>query len=185
MAGKTYTQSELQELWVKAGGDPSKARVAAAVAMAESGGRTHALNTADPSGGSRGLWQINGIHKDSTYDALGNAKAAVRISSNGKNFKPWGAYTNGSYKKFYGKGTDGVIGEAASVSKEEAAKGKGKGKGKGTGAGKNNGGQKDDTNYEKPANSKEEWTDKLEKYAKNPWVILAVFLMLMALLWKR
>lgn len=94
------TNAQLQALWIQAGGDPTKAAVAAAIAMAESGGNANARN---PSTGSIGYWQINPqAHPPSqaTADPLGNARAAVAISNNGRNWQPWQAFTNGSYRQF-------------------------------------------------------------------------------------
>jgi Lysozyme like domain len=89
---------ELQNLWTSNGGDPASAPMAAAIAMAESGGDPYAFNGRDPNGGSVGLWQINGIHgSQASYDPNANAAAAVAISGNGTNWNPWGSYTNGSY----------------------------------------------------------------------------------------
>ncbi|HEU5385017.1 MAG TPA: LysM peptidoglycan-binding domain-containing protein [Streptosporangiaceae bacterium] len=90
-----YSCSNLEALWVQAGGAKSKAFIAAEIAMAESGGRQYAHSPTN----DFGLWQINGIHGPSmaTYDAMGNAKAAIAISSNGTNWRPWTTYTSGAY----------------------------------------------------------------------------------------
>ena len=70
----------LEELWEKAGGSSARAFMAAEIAMAESSGRQFATGPV----GERGYWQINTNHGSlSTYDPLGNAKAAVIISANG------------------------------------------------------------------------------------------------------
>lgn len=79
--------------------------LAAAVAMAESGGNPDAYGDADY-GGSIGLWQVNlPAHPDYSeqdlYDPTYNAKAALAISSNGKNWNPWTTYRTGAYKKWY------------------------------------------------------------------------------------
>ena len=90
-----YSCSNLESLWVQAGGARSKAFIAAEIAMAESGGRQYAHSPTN----DFGLWQINGVHGPSmaTYDAMGNAKAAIAISSNGTNWRPWTTYTSGAY----------------------------------------------------------------------------------------
>jgi LysM repeat protein len=85
---------ELETLWEDAGGSPAEAIVAASIAMAESSGEQFATGTV----GERGYWQINPDHGSlSTYDPLGNAKAAVIISDNGRNWSPWTTYTTGAY----------------------------------------------------------------------------------------
>ena len=85
---------ELQELWEEAGGSGAQALMAASIAMAESSGQQYATGAA----GERGYWQINPDHGSlSTYDPLGNAKAAVIISDDGTNWTPWTTYTSGAY----------------------------------------------------------------------------------------
>lgn len=86
--------SGLEQLWVDAGGSGSEARTAADIAMAESGGNQYAYSPTN----DRGYWQINGSWGElSTFDALGNAKAAVYISDDGRNWSPWTTYTSGAY----------------------------------------------------------------------------------------
>ena len=85
----------LEELWEEAGGSHAEAFMAAEIAMAESSGRQFATGSV----GERGYWQINPNHGAlSTYDPLGNAKAAVIISSNGTNWNPWTTFTSGAYR---------------------------------------------------------------------------------------
>jgi hypothetical protein len=115
----TLTHSQLVTLWEIEGGSGLAADTAAAVAQAESGGRTDAiLNTAypsrpgyrKPSPGAQpeysvGLWQIN-MRAHPSYSqaflltATGNAQAAIAISGNGASWSPWSTYTNGAYKQF-------------------------------------------------------------------------------------
>jgi LysM repeat protein len=86
--------SGLEELWEQAGGSDAQAVTAASIAMAESSGQQYATGAA----GERGYWQINPDHGSlSTYDPLGNAKAAVVISDDGTNWTPWTTYTSGAY----------------------------------------------------------------------------------------
>lgn len=102
-----YTQDQIAQLWVQNGGDPAKAYLASAVAMGESSGNSNAYNGKDPHGGSFGLFQINGVHGDkASYDVTTNIRTAIALSDNGKNWKPWGAYTGGNYKKFYNASYD-------------------------------------------------------------------------------
>jgi LysM repeat protein len=85
----------LEELWEQAGGPASRAVLAASIAMAESGGRQFATGAA----GERGYWQIHPVHGSlSTYNALGNAKAAVAISGDGTDWTPWTTFTSGAYR---------------------------------------------------------------------------------------
>ena len=91
------SQSQLAALWVRAGGNPAYAHIASAVAMAESSGRQYAHSgTSD-----FGYWQINGSWgRLATYDALGNAKAAILISRNGRDWSPWTTFVSGAYLKY-------------------------------------------------------------------------------------
>lgn len=115
----TLTHSQLVTLWEIEGGNGFAADTAAAVAQAESGGRTDAiLNTAypskpgyrKPSPGAQpeysvGLWQINMLaHPTYSLASLltptGNARAAIAISKNGGTWAPWSTYTSGAYKQY-------------------------------------------------------------------------------------
>lgn len=83
--------------------------IATAIALAESGGDTNAINpgnATDPEY-SVGLWQINiRAHPQYTVaqmkDPVQNAFAMFTISNGGTNWNPWGTYTNGSYKSKLG-----------------------------------------------------------------------------------
>lgn len=98
---RKYSQAQLQALWIQAGGDPSKALMASAIAMAESRGETDATDHDSNGTVDRGLWQINSSHgHQSTYDPLKNARAAVAISDNGTNWGPWSTFGNGDYRQF-------------------------------------------------------------------------------------
>jgi cell wall-associated NlpC family hydrolase len=88
--------SGLETLWVSAGGRASAEVTAADIAMAESGGRQYATGQV----GERGYWQINPVNGAlSTYDAYGNARAAVIMSGDGTNWSPWTTWTSGAYAR--------------------------------------------------------------------------------------
>lgn len=118
----TYSFAQLKDLWMQAGGNPQAAEMAAAIAMAESGGKSDATNTNPDGSIDRGLWQINSVHGSlSTLDPMANAKAAVQISQNGSTWRPWctawsgpcsGTYLADSapYRKFLGGGSTGATG---------------------------------------------------------------------------
>lgn len=117
---------ELRSLWIQAGGDPQYAGMAASIAMAESGGNNEESKPNTDGSIDRGYWQINSVHgSQSTLDPLANAKAAVAISNNGKDWKAWStAYSDGAggtrggkylgsgspFQKFY-KATSGAPGQ--------------------------------------------------------------------------
>jgi hypothetical protein len=101
-----YSYAQLKALWIANGGSKTAADIAAAVALAESGGDPNATNHNTDGSTDRGLWQINSVHgAQSTYDITGNVKAAVSISGNGSNWSPWVTYTTGAYRKFLSPGT--------------------------------------------------------------------------------
>lgn len=85
----------LEALWRSAGGAAWAERTAAGIAMAESGGQQYATGSV----GERGYWQINPVNGSflSTYNAYGNARAAVIMSHNGTNWSPWTTYVSGAY----------------------------------------------------------------------------------------
>lgn len=96
-----FTFGDLENLWIQAGGDPAKAKIAAAVAMAESGGVRTAQHTNSDGTIDRGPWQINSVHgAQSTIDARANADAAVAISKNGTDWTPWTTFKSGAFRKF-------------------------------------------------------------------------------------
>jgi Lysozyme like domain len=109
--GAAMTIDELRAL-AKAIGFPDPT-LAAAVAMAESGGNPFAVRiVTDPKPGwtverSFGLWQINTLahpqfDETQLLSASYNAHAALLVSQSGKNWSPWPTYTSGRYLKFMG-----------------------------------------------------------------------------------
>ena len=97
--GGTLSCHGLEALWESAGGSSAAAFTAAEIAMAESGGRQYASLNNTNGTTDRGYWQINSIHGSlSTYDAAGNARAAVRLSGNGTDWSPWVTYNTGAYQ---------------------------------------------------------------------------------------
>jgi hypothetical protein len=112
------TQAELYTLALSQGLTPERARVAAAIAMAESGGNANAHNTNAKTGdNSYGLWQINMIEgrdidvakrrreigissNEQLFDPATNARAMKVISGNGTNFYPWTTYSKGKHLQY-------------------------------------------------------------------------------------
>lgn len=93
-AGGTLGCTGLENLWESAGGSYSAAFMAAEIAMAESGGNQYALSPTN----DYGYWQINGSHGSlATFNAYGNARAAILISNDGTNWSPWTTYETGAY----------------------------------------------------------------------------------------
>jgi LysM repeat protein len=87
--------SGLEALWEAAGGSHGEAFMAAEIAMAESSGRQYAYSPTN----DYGYWQINGSHgpAQATFNPIGNAKAAIAISSDGTDWYPWTTYVTGAY----------------------------------------------------------------------------------------
>jgi hypothetical protein len=111
VTGPYYTYSQLEQLWIQNGGDPAKAPIAAAIALAESGGGAGALNPTDNNGTqtSWGLWQIsNGTHsqpRPNILDPNVNAAAAVaKYHGAGNTFKPWGTFNSGAFQRYLQSG---------------------------------------------------------------------------------
>jgi LysM repeat protein len=86
----------LEQLWEDGGGSSAEAFTAAEIAMAESSGNQYALSPTD----DYGYWQINASHGPAlaTFNALGNARAAVEISDDGTDWGPWTTYVTGAYE---------------------------------------------------------------------------------------
>jgi hypothetical protein len=78
--------------------------LAAAIAMAESGGVPNALTKTDREE-SVGLWQINlrawpMYSREQMSDPVQNANAAYKISRRGTDWTPWSVYKSGRYLRF-------------------------------------------------------------------------------------
>ncbi len=95
--------------------------IAVAVALAESGGDPRAHNPTRPDN-SYGLWQINmlgsmgparrrefglGSNRE-LFDPAENARAANKISGDGRSWTPWTTYTSGAYKRHLDEARRGV-----------------------------------------------------------------------------
>lgn len=111
----TISQSDLYSLALQAGLPADRARVAAAIAMAESGGDPNQHNNNAATGdNSYGLWQINmlgamgpdrirqfGITSNNDlFNPATNAHAMAILSKNGADFNDWSAFKSGSYLHF-------------------------------------------------------------------------------------
>ena len=118
--GKTLTQQQMTDLAVKAGFTPEQATIMGAIGMGESNGNPtiDTSQTIDPGKKNEysiGIFQINtqahgdklaklGYSEDDLRDPFKNVKVAKMVFDEvGGSFKPWGAYTNGSYSKFLPK----------------------------------------------------------------------------------
>jgi cell wall-associated NlpC family hydrolase len=103
----------LESIWTGAGGAGGQtAHIAAAIAMAESGGREVKQQGQPPGLTGWGLWQItptSGIWNNGRFGNLlndsNNARAAVYLwRQAGSSFSPWATYNSGAYQQFMDSG---------------------------------------------------------------------------------
>ncbi len=101
--------AQLQSLAQQTGLSGNAVNIAAAIAMAESGGNTsaHALTIYED---SWGLWQINlkahpSYSASAMQNATQNARAMYSISNGGTNWNAWTTYTNGAYRQYLSGGS--------------------------------------------------------------------------------
>jgi hypothetical protein len=101
-AGVGLNLAALRQLAFDAGFNGDHADVAAAVAMAESGGNPQAVGD---NGTSFGLWQVH-TPSHPEFDASRllepdyAAHAAYLISKGGADWSPWTTYRTGAYRRF-------------------------------------------------------------------------------------
>lgn len=122
-----YSYSQLEALWIQAGGPQAVAPLMAAIALAESSGNpdNNNYNDSNGSGGTQtswGLWQIsNGTHDAPVANIdspLVNAQQAVaKYETQG--LSAWGTYTSGAYKQYF----NGDIPPSANIGGSNAASG--------------------------------------------------------------
>jgi hypothetical protein len=101
--------TQIYQLALKHGFSPQEATMVTAIAGQESQGRTDAFNPQDSHGGSVGLMQINGANaallgggnwRKAGEDPDASMAAAHALYARRGNFKDWGGYTDGGYKKY-------------------------------------------------------------------------------------
>lgn len=102
------SQSDLYNSVIRAGGTPTEARYLAAIAMAESGGRS-VKSSVDPN--SWGPWQINlDAHPQYTVEQAMDPQIAATIALSlaraRGSFNDWSMYTNGGYEQYLGGDMD-------------------------------------------------------------------------------
>jgi hypothetical protein len=98
------TQPQLQQVLRQAGWPEDLVPVMSAIGMAESSGRTTAINNRPGREYSVGLWQINLLaHREYTaaqmQDPLASARAALAIYRR-EGLRAWGSYTDGRYRRY-------------------------------------------------------------------------------------
>lgn len=95
-----YSYAQLEAMARSNGLAPEAAKVAAAIAMAESGGNPGAISST----GDYGLWQINArswpqFDSRRLLEPAYNARAMATIYK-GSGWTPWATYKNGRYRSF-------------------------------------------------------------------------------------
>lgn len=100
------TKDQIKALWTGNGGNPATAAIAAAIAEAESSGRTQ-VTSPNPDGGTNvGLWQLDtkgagaGHSVEQLQDPATNARVTIMKSANGSNWGPWETWHTGAYKQY-------------------------------------------------------------------------------------
>lgn len=113
----TLTMAQTYAYARQAGFDPAAAVIVSAIAAGESGLNPAAVNkraeVTEKWGPPVGLLQVRTLKADTgtgrlrditrLADPVQNMAAAYEISGHGKDFTPWEAYTNGSYRQFLGQ----------------------------------------------------------------------------------
>jgi hypothetical protein len=107
--------SQIFTLLIEGGFSPDQARTMTAIAQAESARDPGAIGDValqnDTFGPSVGLFQIRTVKAETgtgsdrdiehlTGDVRAQVEAALNISDNGTNFRPWSTFTSGSFRKF-------------------------------------------------------------------------------------
>ncbi len=122
---------QLVDILRQAGFQGDALRTAYAVAMAESRGNARAFNgNRDTGDESYGLFQINMLgdlgpdrlkryglpSREALYDPSTNARIAYQMSGGGRNWQPWSAYKNGSYRQYLSGNQDAGVQQPAAAS---------------------------------------------------------------------
>lgn len=111
--GGTLSYSQLEGLWISAGGPAGVAPTAAAIAMAESGGRDVMQQGQPWATTGWGYWQIT-PGGPQYLDPMTNARMAVS-DYRGRGFEPWTTYNDGAYRQFLQGGISPSKGGIAGV----------------------------------------------------------------------
>lgn len=93
----TLNCSQLERLWVQAGGSPLDAFTAAEIARAESSGDQYSTDHDSDGSVDYGYWQINSVNGGSpaSYDPMTNARQAVSLHA-ADGWQPWVTYQHGA-----------------------------------------------------------------------------------------
>lgn len=108
-----FTPAEIAAIAQQAGFTGQGLEMAVAIAEAESGGYSDAININKGGSEDRGLWQINNYFHSEISDAAAfnpqeAAAAAYKISGGGASWTQWSTYENGRYKQFLSEAEQAV-----------------------------------------------------------------------------
>lgn len=109
-----YNEFQIAGYALAAGFPPNEIATATAVALAESGGDSGAINHNTNGSYDYGMWQINTVHgallnQGDKFNPLDNAKMALTIwKGAGNKWTPWSVYKSGVYRAQLLKGTAGA-----------------------------------------------------------------------------
>jgi hypothetical protein len=90
-----FTPTQLQQLWISNGGDPTRAANAACHAMQESSGIATSTSRNPDGGINVGLWQLDTRGKGAGYtiaqlqDPATNARVTIMGTNNGRDWSAW------------------------------------------------------------------------------------------------
>jgi len=126
---QTLTVAQLYALARRAGLPPDRAAVAAAVAMAESSGRSW-VTSPNPDGGTNvGPWQLDtpggkgaGYTVEELQDPWTNAKVMAQGTNGGQDWSAWQTYAEGTYRQFM-PGAQKVAGDEPAASQSSGSGG--------------------------------------------------------------
>lgn len=104
----TLTIQQIAQLAINAGVQQgNNLYTCVSIAMAESSGRTDAVNQNNDGTKDVGLWQINDVHNllwighgDDRTDPVQNAKYMYSVSNGGNNWQSWSTYQNAAYNTY-------------------------------------------------------------------------------------
>lgn len=104
-----YDYAALKSLAASVGLSGADLDVAAAIALAESGGRPEAISRTN----DYGLWQINApswpqFTKTELLTPAGNARAMAVVRRSGRGWDHWTTYRTGAYRRFMAAGVSSV-----------------------------------------------------------------------------
>lgn len=105
--GPAWSHAQLMTLWTSNGGAQASARIAGAIALAESSGNPK-VTSGNPDGGTNvGLWQLDtpggkgaGYTVAQLQDPDTNARVTIMGSANGTDWSAWATYVTGAYLRY-------------------------------------------------------------------------------------